>query len=291
MRIEPQKGKPLDKLPIKEAASFNNTKFLVSTKYDGNQIWITKRDNQVRYFTSDWKEFDIPHLTQALLLNNRDDFILVGEFMYGCEGKLGDRRKSAILTTWRTNFAKGVVSSYDQAKVNIKVFDCIVFDHNGLMETNFKAKDRLIIARLLNLPAGISVVNTSEMTGAEAILKAKRLVHQGWEGVMCIGPDTIYQIGKRVNYAVKIKFRKTADLLCIDVEEGQGKCNGIGALVLQDSQGRIVRVGSGLDYSGSTRDGKFIGKVVEIEYEQIMDTYIQPTFIAIRHDKCAKDID
>lgn len=290
MNFGPQKGKSLEKLPIKAAEHFNEGTFLVSPKYDGNQIWIVKKDGRVRYFTSDWKEFKIPHLSPTLLAN-KDDFILIGEFMYGCEGKLGDRRKSAILTTWRTDFSKGLVSKVDEAKVNIRVFDCLLYENN-LLATNRIAEDRLMVANLLTLPEGITVTRFSRMSGAEAKLRAKRLVHEGWEGVMCIAPNSTYQIDKRVNYAVKIKFRKTADLLCIDVEEGTGKCNGIGSLVLQDKAGRIVRVGSGLDYAGATREGsKFVGKIIEIEYEQLMDTYIQPVFVAIREDKTVKDID
>ena len=43
--------------------------YLVSTKYDGNQIWIVKKDGS--FFTSDWKEFTIPHLVQSIQFNNR----------------------------------------------------------------------------------------------------------------------------------------------------------------------------------------------------------------------------
>ena len=49
---------------------------------------------------------------------------------------------------------------------------------------------------------------------------------------------------------------------------------------------------SGLcDFSRGRDSSVFVGSVVEIEYEQILDTYIQPTFICIREDKTAEDID
>ncbi|MCI4436934.1 MAG: hypothetical protein JHC33_09030, partial [Ignisphaera sp.] len=85
----------------------------------------------------------------------------------------------------------------------------------------------------------------------------------------------------------KYKKRRTADLLCIDTTPGEGKYVGkIGALVLVDSDGRRVQVGSGLSNAErSNPDNYFIGNIIEIEYEQIIDTYIQPTYITVRHDK------
>ena len=77
------------------------------------------------------------------------------------------------------------------------------------------------------------------------------------------------------------------------ITEGEGKYKGmIGSLVLQDASGRIVSVGSGLsDAYRSKASIAYIGKVIEIEYEQILDTYIQPTFVTVRLDKTKEEID
>ena len=90
---------------------------------------------------------------------------------------------------------------------------------------------------------------------------------------------------------MKWKARPTADLLCVNTTEGEGKYEGkIGALVLQDSEGRLVMVGSGLtDMEREADDMHFVGSIIEIEYEQIIDTYIQPTYIGVRHDKTSSD--
>ena len=63
-----------------------------------------------------------------------------------------------------------------------------------------------------------------------------------------------------------------ADLLCIGTTEGEGKYSKeIGALILRDKKGREVAVGSGLsDYDRSLDPLNFIGKVIEIGYEQII---------------------
>lgn len=298
MLIEAQKGKALDKLPKKETESFDTDVFAVSTKYDGNQIFIVKRNNKVTWFTSDWKQFDIPGLGTELL-HNKSDFILVAEFMYNCEGKLGDRKKSAILTTLRTCWNKSIANplSFKEELCNIKVFDCIPYvtsDLCSFLHYNLVQENRLEVASLLFFPNQISKTKSKLLTGAEAKLYSKKLVNEGWEGVMCIDPKSKYQAGKRVNYSVKLKYRKTADLLCIDVvagEIGSKYENSIGALVLQDSEGRIVSVGSGLDDKDRQPEltDYYIGKIIEIEYEQIMDTYIQPVYVCIRRDKQKAD--
>lgn len=298
MLIEAQKGKALDKLPKKDLDSFDTDIFSVSTKYDGNQIFIVKRNNKVTWFTSDFKQFDIPGLG-AELLHNKSDFIFVAEFMYNCEGKLGDRKKSAILTTLRTCWNKGIPNhmSFKEELCNIKLFDCIPYKASefcSFLQYELKQENRLEVASLLFFPSQISKAKAKLMTGAEAKLYSKKLVNNGWEGVMCIDPKSKYQPGKRVNYSVKLKYRKTADLLCIDVvagEIGSKYENCIGALVLQDSSGRIVSVGSGLDDKDRRTElsDYYIGKIIEIEYEQIMDTYIQPVFVQVRIDKQKAD--
>ena len=74
---------------------------------------------------------------------------------------------------------------------------------------------------------------------------------------------------------------------------GEGKYEGkIGALILIDSEDREVRVGSGLsDEQRSKTKMHYYGQVIEIEYERIDSTYIQPIFKCIRDDKEPGEID
>lgn len=290
--FKPQKGKAYDKLPQNTLTMFPMTEYMVSKKYDGNQIFIVKDNNKVRFFTSDWKEFYIESIAEELL-HNHNDFVLIGEFMYGCDGKLGDRPKSAILTTLRTNFNKGTRNNIDETKVNIMVFDCLMIK-DGMVQPNRFYIDRVNdLYDRIHLGNCCSAIGYSLMKGPKAQDLAREFVKEGWEGAMLVVPNTVYEIGKRVNHSIKLKYRKTVDLLCVDVEEGKGKyIDMIGSLVLKDSNGRIVKVGSGLsDYERNLGNDIFIGKVVEIEYEQLMATYIQPTYVGIRNDKTAKDID
>lgn len=293
MNFKPQKGKAYENLPQKALNTFDDDLWVVSTKYDGNQIFITKRNDIVRMFTSDWKEFHISEVAEEVR-NLEGNFIAIGEFMQGCEGKLGDRVHSAVLTTYRTNFSKGWDNSpVLEAKANIKVFDFLFYsDYAPIPLITPAYIDRLKKAVYWFEDCKyLSVIDHNILNGKEARGYAKQLVKQGWEGVMCVGPSSMYEVGKRVNHSVKLKHRKTADLLCIDIIPGEGKYEGqIGALLLRDSQGKLVSVGSGLnDYARTLSPEEFIGKVIEIGYEQILDTYIQPVFLYLREDK--KEID
>jgi len=285
---EMQKGKMLDKLPAK--IDFDSTMYLVSTKYDGNRIFIVKKHGAISCFTSDWKQFDLPFNMLNGLLDNPIDFVLEAEFNNNSIGKLGDRVHSAILTTFRTNFSKGIDSYVPLNNCQIKVFDCILIMDEDLI-FGIPYAQRLAGARQLTKPACMSVITTTHVSGLEAKELARIACKHGWEGMMCVEPSSVYTPGKRGNHIVKLKYRKTADLLCMGTEPGEGKYQGmIGALVLKDTKGRQVRVGSGLNDSDRlVSPYDYIGKIIEIEYEQILDTYIQPTFVCVRTDKQLSD--
>lgn len=298
-----QKGKLYKDLTAKDLSYVPHKVYVKSTKYDGNRIFITKVGTETRVFTSDWKELTFPSTSNKLnilepLIFNLLDFVIEAEFMLGCKGKLGDRGKSAILTTFRTNFNKGLSPLYDKCvhQFNIKLFDLVPIS-NGQLSTYLTYIERLNIAKQLTLPSFIEVIPHELVMGTSILEYTKRAVAEGWEGCMFVDKDAPYQLGlnshKRTSYIIKNKARPTADLKCIDVEEGTGKYTGlVGSLVLKDSTGRIVKVGSGLTDDQRQLSTKFfIGKVVEISYEQIKDTYLQPVFVTVREDKSVWEID
>lgn len=293
--IKQCKGKDLGKVPKSKLEDL----FYASIKYDGHYVQIKKQDNKVAFHTSGGKEFYIEHIADELInLNPFEDFIIEAEYIADTSGKLGNRGKAARLTTYRTNFEKGLDSGAIPGKDIFKVFDCIWSNnlkHNTGIELGCNVfGDRLSMLKTLDLGTHLEVVEfTSLITLNECKELAKVKVKHGFEGLYLKSPGHIYSPGKRVNNAIKLKLRPTADLLCIGVTEGEGKYVGmIGSLVLQDSKGRIVRVGAGLSDVSRDKDGDtYIGKVIEIEYEQILDTYIQPTYIGIRNDKTKEEID
>ena len=285
IKFKPQKGKAFDKLPAKTLKTFDTTLYAVSTKYDGNQVFITKTDGLIEFWTSDWKQFYMPRIALKIytMLAGSTNCTIIAEMNYGINsGKLGDRTKvQGKITTARVNFTKGLPCSLDEDLVILNIFDFI------LDGTDYNYNERMVQAKQYNLP----LVDTMLMTGANAIIHARKLAKEGYEGAMLIEPASFYQKGKRVNYSIKLKHRPTADIKCIGIEEGEGKYLGkIGSLILRDLMGRVVKVGSGLDDSQRhSSPDTFIGKVIEIEYEQILGTYIQPTFIQVREDKNESD--
>jgi ATP-dependent DNA ligase len=289
--FKPQKAKTYGKDKLKPQAT---DKWLVSIKYDGHQVFIVKHNGDVSLYTSGWKPFRHDLIKQQVKELHYDNFVLIGEFLYDCNGKLGCREKSAILTTFRTNWSKGLKNDLQDEQLSyVRIFDIVYINtkYNCLF-THHKANTRLnelYKYQTLN----IYTILFSLCDFEEALHIANRVTKEGYEGVMCIHPDSEYMIGKRVHHAVKIKPRLTADLLCIDVTKGEGKYSDmIGSLVLQDKEGRVVNVGSGLTDSDRQYTAYYyIGSVVEIEYEKIADTYIQPVFKYIRRDKEPDDID
>lgn len=282
--IEQCKGKDLDNVPASKLLTDN---YYISKKYDGNYVQIHKIGDTVRFFTSGNKEFYIPEVAHELLTLSPDDsFILEAEYIGTSKGKLGDRTKACKLTTYRTNFEKGLKTTFD-SRERFKVFDVII-------PRNMSFQERLRRLQSLKLGNYLEVV---EYSGKYSLVMCKQIArdyaNDGYEGAYIKHSGHIYLPGKRINDAIKLKYRKTADLLCIDIIKGEGKYLGmIGSLVLQDSKGRIVAVGSGLNDNDRAKDfSTFLGQVIEVEYEQIIDTYIQPTYIRIRKDKTIKEID
>lgn len=278
------KGKDLSKVP---ASKLLETGWLSSIKYDGNYVQIHKQGNDVRFFTSGNKEFYHELAADELVKNNiGKDFILEAEYIADTFGKLGDRTAAAKLTTYRTNFEKGIANIGLKSHADtFKVFDVIVEGKEFL--------DRL--DWITNNFSGGNLVHSVQFTFTNTLedlqKQARNIAQQGYEGIFAKHKTHKYEPGKRVNTAIKLKHRPTADLKCINIIPGEGKYLGkIGALTLMDTRGRIVCVGSGLsDFERGLHESNYVGEIIEIEYEQILDTYIQPTYVQIRKDKCESD--
>ena len=278
--IKQMKGKMLDKIPVSRLAENN---YYMSIKYDGNYCQIHKNGNFVIVKTSGGKDVYLPELEEQLNNITNEDVILEAEFVGESKGKLGDRTKCGIMTTWRVNTAKGIRN--ELGKNRFMVFDII--------------KDGIFADRLKELPKyqtkNLISVTHSLTTLEEAKKELKTILQLDYEGLVLKHAKNIYKPGKRVNDIIKLKGRATADLICIGTEGGELGSkyeHMIGSLVLRNKRGITVKVGSGLDDADrSMGPDYYIGKVVEIEFEQILDTYIQPTFITVRHDKTIKDID
>jgi len=256
-----------------------------SIKYDGNYTVVIKEcQGNVKFISSGGHEYDNNNST-IFDSSSVSPGVYIAERIAN-DGKLGDRKNCAL---------RG--PRHAQTAHNHKY---MVHDYMSMAEYRVGRSDDDYDERIdsLVLNTGIPLENMVEnkllYSQGHADEYLVDVVKEGYEGIMLKSPSWIWQDTKsRKVDNVKYKKRATADLYCMGTTDGEGKYEGmIGALVLQDSKGREVTVGSGLNDDDRAVDPSyFIGEVIEIEYEQIMDTYIQPTFITIRLDKSLGDID
>jgi len=253
-------------------------------KYDGRAIYTIKDDSEgVLYnLTSGLKVWDSEI---CYIPKDAPDGVYVGEFLGTGEGKLGDRRLSAIETTFVKNTEKGIKNT---ESYNVVYYDYLKLEEYFSGLSNTKYADRLSILTL-NLDKSV-VVSTSLVYNVDDIKDFfEYAISQGYEGIMLKSTDLSWdKSSKRTKELVKMKDRKTGDFKVSREIEGTKRLSGmIGALELVDAYGRVVgKVGSGLSDEERKKWGFFKGKIVEVEYEQIIDGHlIQPVFIRVRDDK------
>jgi len=259
-------------------------------KYDGNYVVVLVDRGQATFHTSGGLTYR--HLDNAGdIFKGKPDNAYYVERIHG-EGKLGDRNRCNLKGSKTDQTSQGhsykvfgvtSLEDYYDGRSHVR-YDIVI----EVLEQLFEPKDLAGRGKL--------VVDQREL---DAYLDT--VVASGFEGIMGIDPKwkwSHHKTSRRVNF-LKYKKRPTVDLLCIDVIEGEGKYKGmIGSLRLKDSTGRVVDVGSGMSDDDRRQDPDYFrGAVVEMFYEQIVDTYIQPTFgseyegVLVRHDKKPTEID
>lgn len=130
------------------------------------------------------------------------------------------------------------------------------------------------------------------------------VVEQGAEGLMANLSTGIYEFGKRSKNILKFKKFHDVDLLCIGVEEGDGKYKGKLGKILVDYMGYEVGVGSGFTdeerlYFYENQD-EIIGKIVQVKYFEssknkdgelgLRFPIFMGKFTRVRDDKGAGDV-
>ncbi len=262
-------------------------------KYDGNYIVAIVDRSKPTFHTSGGLEYT--HTDEAGdFFAQLPDAVYLAERIYG-KGLLGDRNKCNL---------KGPKHAQTSTGHSYKVFDIIPIPeyYDGIARLSYESR----VNRLTNLLDELELYDNLAGKG-KYIMDQQELddylnlvVKGGYEGVMCVQPNWKWADTKSRKVTMcKYKKRPTVDLLVIDALEGTGKYEGlIGSLRLIDSEGKVVDVGSGMSDEDRHQDHDyFIGKVVEVFYEQIVETYIQPTFgseyegVLIRHDKTEYGID
>lgn len=263
-------------------------------KFDGNYVVVEVYKHKATFYTSGGLTYT--HLDNAGdFFNQLPDAYYLAERIYK-EGLLGDRNKCNL---------KGSKTAQTSEGHNYRVFDVIDREdyHRGKSNVTYIQRQRRLNSLLYSVDKfnqyagmGKKIYNQQELDDY-----LKEVVKLGYEGIMCVNPNWKWEHHntRRVTNFCKYKKRPSVDLLCIGTTAGTGKYEGlIGSLKLKDKCGRIVDVGSGMSDEDRLRNPEYFkGKVIEMFYEQIVDTYIQPTFgneyegVLIREDKDETQID
>lgn len=267
-------------------------------KYDGVRVVITKtNEGQILFNTRNGLELHLPE-TAKRLQSLPNDTVLDTEVTIR-QGTSVDRTKvSGMLNSARQG---GSINEH-----------CLVFNaFDYLTATEFKAQKcthryQVRLSKLKDFVDSvltpdqqriISVAETLILSSAtEANTWFENVLKQGQEGLILKPMDHLYTY-KRSKDWIKLKAIKTVDLMCIGVEEGDGKYTGqVGALVCEGYAENIfvkVKVGSGLtDVDRELAPADYVGKTIEIKYNALIRNTISqeyslflPRFVEVRHDK------
>ena len=257
------------------------------TKYDGNySVIIVACKGDPVFISSGGHVYTNNHDT---IFHHSDVGVYLVERI-GTNGKLGDRTTCAL---------RGTRGMQEAVNHSYRIFDYLTIpEYNAGLAFRTYSDRRKSYINQFEVDPIVEDMLIHDHEELDRLLE--NVVKQGYEGLMLKDPNWFWKDTKsRTIDCVKYKKRPTADLLVVGATEGTGKYEGmIGSLRLQDSKGRIVDVGSGMSDEDRLRDPSyFIMNVVEVFYEQILDTYIQPTFgteydgVLVRGDKTVLDID
>lgn len=195
---------------------------------------------------------------------------------------------------------KGTITEEDASKIHAILWDVIPLDDFKNKECSLLYKERYdwLVRRVIesDISYKINLVRSVEV---DSFYEAKKMftniTSQGGEGVIIKNFNSLWE-DKRSAGQVKLKNEFTADLVIKDIIEGSGKFQGtLGSFICESSDGLLeVSVGSGL--SDEQRDEYYtksmIGKVVELKYNEIIDSKTSdtkslflPIFVQVRDDK------
>ena len=279
----------------------NNTDFILTTKLDGVRVvCIYDKDTGIKFFSRQGQSIEgLTDIESEVSCHLLPGYVYDGELLLKNDNNL--KSKDLYRATVKVTNADG-----EKKNIQFNIFDMLTINEfkNGISRT--RAFDRkMTIHKLLS---SIST-NTKWLKEVEMLYIGNdknqiqywldKITNEGGEGVMINLSDSPYEC-KRSRGILKVKKMQTCDLLCIDMEEGDGVNAGrLGALKVElpapDGNKYIVDVGSGLtfedrDFYWNNKD-KIIGKIIEIQYFEMTQNekggYALrfPVFLSVREDK------
>ena len=205
-------------------------------------------------------------------LPNIENFFINGELIRKNYDNLSDNDNFQLGT--------GIINSDDSDKSCIKfvIYEIIPVEEfeKGESKLGYKARRETllnpfttVISRLGtdNLEVVPIIYEGTDQSVIQPLLD--KADADGWEGLM-LNKDTKWK-NKRNNGILKIKSFHHADILCVNVVEGDGKYQGTLGLIKCDYKGYELGVGSG--FTDEQRNyywnnpNKIVGKIVQIKFK------------------------
>ena len=297
---------PLNERSIKEI------KFpcFVQVKYDAARVTVIAKENKVRYFTRNGKEYLIENakldkvFTDMLGMLNVKAAVFDGELY-----KAGSDRVSS--NSVATKFVRGTASKTDSENVSIVLWDLITFEDFIAGKSKIPYEKRLNqLDRILHTFNNnsnynhVTVAATEVFTNLDDIREYNaKLIAAGEEGVIIKNYDGIWE-AKRSYQSIKMKEELETELRVVGVAGGLGKyVNLCGALQCESEDGLVtVSVGTGLTDArreefkpNPNKTPEIIGKIITVRHNGIIKdvhgnhSLYLPRFIEVRFDKDIAD--
>ena len=209
-----------------------------------------------------------------------DEYEELGLTDYFVDGELIRVNKENLSSDENFRLTTKIVNSKSNNKEGLEfiVFDITPMEDYINKKSSIKYKDRLKLMDELIGDKGkhIKLVEKFGITNDTNIIEEKlnEVIKNGQEGLILNTLNGKYEFGKRPKSLLKVKKFNEADVLCVGVDEGEGRLkNMAGSLVckfLYKGEECIVEIGTGL--SDSDRRVIFdnpslvVGKVITIKY-------------------------
>lgn len=279
--------------------------YTLSLKLNGVRAVVRKENGKVEIRSREGREFvGVTDIKNRYLKSSLPDGIYDGELV-----AIRNQDESTDDMFRRTI---SVVMSHDETDdIEHIVFEYLTLEEWDNAESKLMYKDRFLRVKKILTNSSfdrkislVPLINTSESFNDDSLNSIytylKNVTSNGYEGIM-INPHDKPYIFKRGKSLFKAKEFDSADLLVLDIYEGDNRLKGsMGGLTLSWRNGHTFNLGTG--FTDKERQDFWnnpdliIGKIVEINYQAESENLdggeaVQfGSFQCIRHDKGIDDI-
>lgn len=287
--IEPMLAETADKPP-------KGDEYIFELKWDGIRALVSLEDGQIRIYTRNHHDVtkQFPELQDGAKAFRATNGLFDAEIVsLDNEGKPIFKK---VINRLMSSGDSTIQKLSKSAPVYCYIFDCLYMDGRPLInEPLLKRKDWLKDSIRDDTPYRVSEV----VEDGEALFEAARQHHL--EGIMAKRRDSKYFVGKRSDCWIKIKVRKTAEVVIIGYTKGKGdRASTFGALHIAEKNHELVyrgKVGTGFDDGLMKAIDKQLKKIKKIKKpiaEKVLDEkssiWIEPElFVEVSYSKLTPD--